>query len=80
MSAFRSAPSKREKHAMDNLLISIRDAARSLGVGRSKLYELIGEGRLETVHIGRRRLVRIDSVRALALGETGACAAPHLRD
>lgn len=54
---------------MDTLLCSIPDAAKALGVGRSKLYELIGEGRLETVTIGRRRLVRTDSVRALALGE-----------
>lgn len=54
---------------MDTLLCSIPDAAKALGVGRSKLYELIGEGRLETVTIGRRRLVRTDSVRTLALGE-----------
>ncbi|MFP5328725.1 MAG: helix-turn-helix domain-containing protein [Alphaproteobacteria bacterium] len=54
---------------MDTLLCSIPDAAKALGVGRSKLYELIGEGRLETVTIGRRRLVRTDSIRALALGE-----------
>jgi excisionase family DNA binding protein len=51
------------------LLISITDAAKALGIGRSKAYELIAEGRLETVTIGRRRLVRTDSVRALALGE-----------
>jgi excisionase family DNA binding protein len=37
-----------------------------LGIGRSKTYQLIDEGRLETVTIGRRRLVRADSVRALA--------------
>lgn len=54
---------------MEAILVSILDAATALGVGRSKLYELIGEGRLETVTIGRRRLVRTDSVRALALGE-----------
>lgn len=54
---------------METLLCSIPEAARALGVGRSKLYELIGEGRLATVHIGRRRLVRMDSIRALALGE-----------
>ena len=54
---------------MDTLLCSIPDAAKALGVGRSKLYELIGEGRLETVTIGRRRLVRTNSIRALALGE-----------
>jgi excisionase family DNA binding protein len=54
---------------LDTLLCSIPDAAKALGVGRSKLYELIAEGRLETVTIGRRRLVRTDSIRALALGE-----------
>jgi len=54
---------------MESLLISIPDAARALGLGRSKLYELIAEGRLETVSIGRRRLVRVESVRVLALGE-----------
>ena len=54
---------------MDTLLCSIPDAARALGLGRSKLYELIAERRLETVSIGRRRLVRVESVRNLALGE-----------
>lgn len=51
------------------MLCSIADAAKALGVGRSKLYELIANQQLKTVTIGRRRLVRVDSVRALALGE-----------
>lgn len=51
------------------LLISIADAAGALGIGRSKTYELIGQGKLLTVTIGRRRLVRSDSVRAVASGE-----------
>ena len=54
---------------MDTLLCSVPDAARALGLGRSKIYELIAEGRLETVTIGRRRLVRVESVRAMALWE-----------
>lgn len=54
---------------MESLLVSIPDAAKALGLGRSKLYELIAEGRLESVTIGRRRLVRTESVRALALGD-----------
>jgi excisionase family DNA binding protein len=54
---------------VDTLLCSIPDAAKALGLGRSKIYELIGEGRLDTVSIGRRRLVRTDSVRLVALGE-----------
>lgn len=51
------------------LLCSIPAAALMLGVSRSKTYELIGDGRLITVSIGRRRLVRVESVRTLALGE-----------
>lgn len=54
---------------MENMLISIRDAAKLLGIGRSKLYDLMADGKLATVQIGRRRLVRTDSVRALALGQ-----------
>ena len=51
------------------LLCSIPDAASALGVSRSKTYELISEGLLLTVSIWRRRLVRVDSVEAIALGE-----------
>jgi len=50
-------------------LVSIEKAAEQLSIGRSKTYELINEGKLVTVAIGRRRLVRIDSVQALARGE-----------
>lgn len=51
---------------MDAMLVSIPDAGRALSLGRSKVYQLIGEGQLETVTIGRRRLVRVASVKALA--------------
>lgn len=54
---------------MEPLLCGISQAADILGVGRSKTYQLISEGKIATVVIGRRRLVRIDSIRALALGE-----------
>ncbi len=54
---------------MDTLLCSIPDTARVLGLGRSKVYGLISDGRLIKVTIGRRRLVRTDSIRAMALGE-----------
>jgi excisionase family DNA binding protein len=50
-------------------LLSIAEAASALRIGRSKTYDLINEGRLVTVTIGRRRLVRLDSVQALARGE-----------
>lgn len=42
---------------MDKLLLSLKEVEQVLGVRKSKLYELIAQGTLETVSIGRRRLV-----------------------
>ncbi len=50
-------------------LMSIKEAAQALGIGRSTTYSLIAEGKLLTICIGRRRLVRADSVRSVANGE-----------
>lgn len=44
------------------LLLSVNEAARALGIGRSKTYELIAAGELETVHIGRAVRVPVDAV------------------
>lgn len=43
----------------------INETARSLGIGRTSVYKLIAEGKLETIKIGRRTLVKTDSIRAL---------------
>ena len=51
---------------MDPINLSIIDAARTLGVGRSKLYELINAGQLDTVKLGTRTLVRVASIRAFS--------------
>ncbi|MAW99936.1 MULTISPECIES: helix-turn-helix domain-containing protein [Stakelama] len=37
-------------------------AAQMLGIGKTKLYELIGSGELELVHIGRRSLILKSSI------------------
>lgn len=51
---------------MDPINLSIIDAARTLGVGRSKLYELINAGQLETVKLGTRTLVRVASIKTFS--------------
>lgn len=51
---------------MKAILTSIPDTLLALGIGRTTAYRLIDEGKLETVKIGRRTLVRIASIRALA--------------
>ena len=47
------------------LTCTIDEACQATGLGRTKLYELIGAGYLDTTTIGRRRLVVIDSLRSL---------------
>lgn len=42
---------------MDKLLLTPTEAAEVLSISRSKLYELIGQGRLTTVHIDTSRRV-----------------------
>lgn len=50
---------------MEPVLCSIADAARILGIGKTKTYELITEGLLECVTIGTRRLVKVASINKL---------------
>jgi excisionase family DNA binding protein len=57
---------------MDPILVSVPDAARLLGLGRSSIYAMLAAGRLDSVALGRRRLIRYDSVRAVADGATAA--------
>ena len=47
------------------LTCTIDDACEVTGLGRTKLYELIGAGHIVTTTIGRRRLVVVRSLLAL---------------
>ncbi len=49
---------------------TIKEACGAVGLGRTKRYELIGGGALETLTIGRRRLVRVPSLlKFLGMGQ-----------
>ncbi|MCZ7526569.1 MAG: helix-turn-helix domain-containing protein [Acidimicrobiia bacterium] len=50
---------------MQPVLYSIADATLVLGIGRTRLYQLMRSGEIETVHIGRRRLIPSASIDAL---------------
>jgi excisionase family DNA binding protein len=54
---------------MEAITTSINDAAKALNLGRTSIYALIREGRLDTVKLGRRTLVKIASVRKLIDGQ-----------
>lgn len=51
---------------MDPILVTVADATRMLGIGRTQLYSLISNGKLSSRVIGRRRLIRVESIRAFA--------------
>lgn len=51
---------------MEPVLCSIADAARILGIGKTKTYELISAEALDCVTIGTRRLVKVASINKLA--------------
>jgi excisionase family DNA binding protein len=50
---------------MDPIVTSVNGAAEALNLGRTSIYALIKEGRLRTVKLGRRTLIKVDSIHAL---------------
>lgn len=55
----------------DPLTVRIAEAVRLTGLCRSKIYELIASGDIETVKVGRCTLIPMTSLRAL-VGQAGA--------
>lgn len=45
--------------------VSVADAAKMIGIGLTKTYDLINTGDLASLKLGRRRLVRVESIRGL---------------
>ena len=50
---------------IEPLCVRVNDAALMIGVGRTKLYELISRGELETVKIGKATRITTVSLRRL---------------
>lgn len=63
--ATQRRPSEREP----DRLLSIEQAARALGIGRTALYSEIGAGRIRSVKVGRRRLVPSSAISEVASGQ-----------
>lgn len=47
------------------LAYSVKEAARALSIGRTRLYELINTGQLRAFKLGRRTLVPREAILAL---------------
>ena len=51
------------------ILLSAEEAAEVLGIGRTFVFELVAKGRLESIKIGRRRLIPRDALERLVAEE-----------
>ena len=51
--------------SVEPLCVKVNDAARMIGIGRTKLYELISKGELETVKIGKATRITTASLHEL---------------
>lgn len=54
---------------MEKLAYSIKETAAVLGVGRTSIYAMVGDGRLETFKVGRRTLIKVESIRRFVDGD-----------
>jgi len=50
---------------MDAITVTVEGAKKALGLGHTKIYEMMERGQLQSIKVGRRRLIRVDSIRAL---------------
>lgn len=55
---------------IEPLAYSVREACRISSLGRTRLYQLIAEGRLDVRKIGKRTLIPAASLRALIDGRS----------
>jgi excisionase family DNA binding protein len=53
-----------DRHVKE-LLLPVNNAAANLGLGRTKIYELIADGDLKLVKIGKKSLITVASIEAL---------------
>lgn len=60
----------------DRLLLSVKDAAASLSIGRNLCYELIAQGHIPHVRLGRRILVPRAGLETWIARESGVDSAP----
>ena len=54
---------------MERLAYSINDTAKTLSLGRTSIYVMIADGRLDAFKLGRRTLIKAESIRRLMAGE-----------
>ena len=59
------------------ICVRVTCAMSILGIGKTKLYELLAEGELEAIRVGRRRLILQESIDALVERLRAAAVRPQ---
>lgn len=57
------------EHTPEPLAYSVANACKVSSIGKTRLYQLISEGRLEARKVGKRTLIPAASLRALIEGK-----------
>jgi len=50
---------------METIALTVPDACRAIGIGKTTAYKLIKDGKLEQIKVGARTLIVAESVRHL---------------
>ena len=62
---------------MEKVCLTPEQAAQALGVGRTFMYSLLASGRIESIKLGRRRLIPTDALERLVAEERERQAAEN---
>lgn len=68
--------SNHTRQAIDPILATIPAAHDMTGFSRSRLYELMGNGSIAAVKLGKRTMIRVDSLRSFVESLPPANIAP----
>ena len=63
-------PENKNRHFLPKRAISVREFGQLYGFGRSKTYLLIKEGKLRSLKVGGKRLIRVDDAEELITGDS----------
>jgi excisionase family DNA binding protein len=62
-------PDTTTDHTTDGrLALTPEEAAQAIGIGRTKIYELLANGRIRSVKVGRRLVVPMSAIDAFLAG------------
>jgi excisionase family DNA binding protein len=64
-----------DNHNLNPLLVGIPEAARLIGLGRSKLYQILNDGEISLIKLGGRSLISVDELRSYVADKLAKAAA-----